>query len=132
MARGIDVLFMDFCGRVASNDEVVNATCGVHHPARQVHAEFHTSYTGVVPQETVTPAGNVEGNADLSISLFQVDHGTFVIQKPVLVLSHSEDAFAWQGPEMHVDLRKVAAMRTIPARGWLIEDWLRLFEYHST
>ena len=93
-------------GRIAGNDVVIDAAGGFHHPAGHVLAQLHAPDAGVVPQEAVAQAGDIEGDADLGVALLQVDHAALVIQQAVLVLAQAKDALAGLGAEVRSILER--------------------------
>jgi len=129
-ASGVDVPGVDLGGGVARHDIVVQAARGIHHPACLVGSQLHAPDAGIIPQEAITQAGDVERNANLGVALLQVDHRALVIQQAVLVLAQAVNALARRGAKGDLHARQVAALRAIPAGRRLVENRLRFLEQH--
>ena len=107
---GVGVVLQDLGRGLAGRHPVVESRCGVRDPAGAVLGELHAPDRRIVPQESVSAAGQVEGDRHLGIALNEVEHEPLVIQPPVRVLPQPVDPLPGVGAEPLVDLVQARAL----------------------
>ena len=109
MPDGVGVVLQDLGRGLAGRHPVVESRCGVRDPAGAVLGELHAPDRRIVPQESVSAAGQVEGDRHLGIALDKIEHEPLVIQAPVRVLPQPVDPLSGVGAEPLVDLVQARA-----------------------
>ena len=89
-------------------EHVVIHLAGGHRFKVQVQwkAVIHVGERGRVPQDSITLAGDQQGNGDIGVVLAQFQRAAPIVEEPALVLAQSIDGLGGIGRESSLDLVK--------------------------
>ena len=110
-SRDSGIVLQDGLRIVVRRDPVVQLLGQAAVPLGIVGSEHHLADSGIVPQEAVTFAGDIEGHADLGVALGQLQDAAFQIQVRLLILPHAVYLLALLSLEAHCDAVITAADR---------------------
>src|SRR6516225_5752931 len=85
------IMFNDFTRAASGGDPVIKLPRGTRSPLGEVLTKRDRADRWIVPEKAVTSARNGKGDTRLRISLRQFQHAALVVEKPVLITTHSVD-----------------------------------------
>ena len=97
----VGIVLHDLGIGIARGDVVVQLPAAVGDPAGPVVAQLDPAQRRIVPEKSVSFAGDEKGHDMFDMSLVEVDHAAFQIEPARGVQPHAVEAFAIARGEMH-------------------------------
>src|SRR5260370_1281672 len=95
----------------ASRDPIVKLRRRFCYPACDRIPQFHASNCRVMPEKSVPPTRKEKRNGDFCIALDQIDHTSFLVQTPVLMLPQTIKPLVLVGTKTRIKMDKITLPR---------------------
>ncbi len=112
MTGYVRVVLHDLGIGIARGDVVIQLPAAAGNPAGHAIAKFDPAKRRIVPKESVSFAGDYEGDNMFDMSLIEVNHAAFQIECARCVQPHTVEAFSVAWREMHFGVGEAVANRS--------------------